>query len=185
MSTTRVSFLVSTPLRFSPDGLLIALAQLDLEGDWDPDAYDKQIAGIYGDDAPDINMNDAEKPTWDDDIDITDILPSSSTKSLGKKKVVSQPHTDVVDEDVAEELIDEEQYEDAETRKRKWDEHMKKVDEMDFNDMVRIVVTNGDFIVIDARFRLVVFLLDSNTQQSFLKHMVYLRGKFYLRPIKN
>jgi protein KRI1 len=57
--------------------LRAALQALDLDGDWDATTHDQQMgamlvetdgAGANGDD-------DDEKPMWDDDIDIDDILP--------------------------------------------------------------------------------------------------------------
>lgn len=53
------------------------------------------MAGVYGDDEAydygDEEEGDAEKPTWDDDIDITDIIPSQpqpepSSSKLSKKE---------------------------------------------------------------------------------------------------
>ena len=77
------------------DGLVDeALRELDLEGEWDPEKHDRQMAGLFdrGEDAFDDNGDGAEdvfegygqgehglvynadgKPVWDDDIDIGDI----------------------------------------------------------------------------------------------------------------
>ncbi|KZV61949.1 Krr1-domain-containing protein [Peniophora sp. CONT] len=52
-----------------------ALQALDVDGDWDPEEYDRQMAAVLqeveGED--DAELVDDEKPTWDDDIDIGDI----------------------------------------------------------------------------------------------------------------
>lgn len=49
------------------------LEDLDLEGDWDPEEHDRKMAAIYGGDYG--QADDADfKPTWDDDIDITDLV---------------------------------------------------------------------------------------------------------------
>lgn len=54
----------------------VALQALDVEGDWDPEEYDRQMAAVLqeveGEDVGEGIMDD-EKPTWDDDIDIGDI----------------------------------------------------------------------------------------------------------------
>ncbi|KAH7101091.1 KRI1-like family-domain-containing protein [Auriculariales sp. MPI-PUGE-AT-0066] len=69
-----------------------ALAALDLDGDWDPTKHDEQMAGIYGQ-GPDGQEGeegyeeDDEKPTWDDDIDIDDIVPSSAAEAKSDKKL--------------------------------------------------------------------------------------------------
>ena len=77
----------------------IALDQLDLEGDWDPDAHDKQMADIYAGEGDDEEYIDSEKPTWDDDIDITDIVPPSpkltSSKSNQKNKKNQSDEEDI------------------------------------------------------------------------------------------
>ena len=57
---------------------MVALQELDLEADWDPEAHDRQMRELYENDAAELGEDDVvyeEKPTWDDDIDITDIVP--------------------------------------------------------------------------------------------------------------
>ncbi|KAJ3525199.1 hypothetical protein NM688_g8439 [Phlebia brevispora] len=61
-----------------------ALEALDLDGDWDPDAHDKQMADIYGND--DDGLVDDERPHWDDDIDIADIV-SEEDDDVDERKV--------------------------------------------------------------------------------------------------
>ncbi|KAK4055204.1 Kinetochore protein Spc24 [Microbotryomycetes sp. JL201] len=49
------------------------LEELDLEGDWDPEEHDRKMAQVYGEEYGQMEDDDF-KPTWDDDIDITDIV---------------------------------------------------------------------------------------------------------------
>ncbi|BGP21708.1 KRR1 interacting protein 1 [Rhodotorula toruloides] len=67
------------------------LEEIDLDGEWDEAKHDEAMRKVYGDDYD--NMEDADfKPTWDDDIDITDIvgpdasddgdMPIASTSAL-------------------------------------------------------------------------------------------------------
>lgn len=128
-----------------------ALQQLDLEGDWDPDAHDAQMAGLYGDDEADADG----KPEWDDDIDIGDIYVSDGEepfassskpkkkKEKKKKKKANEEEEDGVDVDVMDADVqrnddDEEEWDGTEEmRKRKLDEYMDQIYGLDFNDMVR------------------------------------------------
>ena len=86
-----------------------ALKELDLEGEWDPEKHDRQMAGLFDQDAgagedddawagefgDDAEFDSDGKPKWDDDIDIGDIaLPDDdavvfhgdSRKSKREKK---------------------------------------------------------------------------------------------------
>ena len=129
---------------------IIALQDLDLEGDWDPDAHDRQMAGIYAQD-DDGGFHDEEKPTWDDDIDIDDIVPpmASSSKKKRDKKDRKKGKADV-DEDGDYEMgeggevygedeeWDEEWDGTEETRKKKLQEYMDSLLELEFNDVVSV-----------------------------------------------
>ncbi|KAF9494199.1 Krr1-domain-containing protein [Pleurotus eryngii] len=124
-----------------------ALQELDLEGEWDPDAHDKQMAGIYGDGDDEW---DAEKPHWDDDIDIGDIplddepVASTSQKKKKKKKgKKKEDANDAADEGVPMDLMDadveqdEEEWDGTEEmRKKKLDEYMDEIYGLEFNDLV-------------------------------------------------
>jgi len=130
--------------------IVLALQDLDLEGDWDPDAHDRQMAGIYAQ-AGDEEFYDEEKPTWDDDIDIDDIVPSATSskkerkkRSKGKEKGKTAGDED---EDYDMDEGDEAYREDGdwgdegwdgteETRKRKVQEYMDSLFELEFNDVV-------------------------------------------------
>ena len=122
-----------------------------MEGDWDPDAHDRQMAEIYAqDDAG--GFHDEEKPTWDDDIDIDDIAPStvsSSKKGKKKSKKDGKKGKIVGDEDEDYEMDegdgaygedgewDDEEWDGTEEmRKRKLQEYMDSLLELEFNDVV-------------------------------------------------
>lgn len=119
---------------------------MDLEGDWDPDAHDQQMAGLYGND----EFDEDERPYWDDDIDIGDIeieedeKPSKKSKKKKKKKKNDDEQVDVgvdieaMDADV-ERIDDGEEWDGTEEmRKRKLDEYMDEIYGLDFNDIVCI-----------------------------------------------
>lgn len=133
-----------------------ALQALDLEGDWDPDAHDRQMADLYANDDVGYGADDIvddEKPTWDDDIDIADIAPQddadeepSSKKSKKKKKKKKDDgdemyggtvDVDEMDADVEQVFDDEEWDGTEEMRKQKLEEYLDEVYGLDFNDMVR------------------------------------------------
>ncbi|KLO11074.1 Krr1-domain-containing protein [Schizopora paradoxa] len=150
------------------------LAQLDLDADWDPEMHDKQMADIY-DDGEDADVDDMEKPTWDDDIDISDLLsgpgPSSSKaekeqdkkKKKEKEKEVAE---DEVNGGVAEDMmeVDVPNGEDAveddeeaewdgteETRKKILDAYVsQKLDALDFNDMIGDMPTRFHYMPVEA-----------------------------------
>ena len=98
---------------------------------------------IYGIDDND-NFVDDEKPTWDDDIDITDIVPEDAESSKKKKKKKKKEErdddgvdVDEMDADVIRPVDDEDWDGTEEMRKRKLDEYMDGLYELEFNDMVR------------------------------------------------
>lgn len=73
----------------------VDLDNLDLEADFDPDAHDQAMQKAFGDQY--YGEQDDEKPSWDDDINIDDIIadheaatPSSSKKNKKNK----QSHAD-------------------------------------------------------------------------------------------
>ena len=125
-----------------------ALQELDLEGDWDPEAHDKQMAKIYEVDADGIN--DEEKPHWDDDIDIGDIVPleenepTEAKKKKKKKKKKDAEHqategVNIDDMDAEVEPRAEEEWDGTEEmRKRKLDEYLDEIYGLEFNDIVRL-----------------------------------------------
>jgi protein KRI1 len=133
---------------------MIALQELDIEGDWDPDAHDRQMAGLYGDD----ETVDDGKPQWDDEIDIGDIPisndeePVKTVKKKKKKKKGKEADSvdqgegvdvDAMDADL-ERIEDDEEWDGTEEmRKKKLDEYMEEIYGLDFNDMVRLLLSQG------------------------------------------
>jgi protein KRI1 len=136
-----------------------ALDALDLDGDWDADTYDQQMAAVLAEtDGVGADGND-KKPTWDDDIDIDDIVPPSrddahssaakerkKAKKKERKKRMREDEADAVDVDEmdADTLAhsgtrwDEVEWDGTEDmRKRVLDEYMQELFELEFNDMVR------------------------------------------------
>ncbi|KAF9073539.1 KRI1-like family C-terminal-domain-containing protein [Rhodocollybia butyracea] len=126
-----------------------ALQQLDLEGEWDPEAHDRQMTDLYGDDAEydeDAGYGDDDKPTWDDDIDIDDIVNEAESDSKSKKKKKKKKAKDATEDegvdvnamDAEVERVDDDEEWDGteEMRKRKVEEYMDEVYGLDFNDMV-------------------------------------------------
>jgi protein KRI1 len=111
------------------------LQNLDLEGDWDPEAHDKDMAGIYAEDDQDV---DAEKPRWDEEIDIGDIVKKKKKKN--KDKGYEEDGVDVskMDADVEPAEDDEEWDGTEEMRKRKLNEYMDEVYALGFNDIVSL-----------------------------------------------
>ena len=143
-----------------------ALQALDLDGDWDPTAHDLQMTAMLVEtDGAGVNGDD-EKPTWDDDIDIDDIIPrrqdearntsisfdvkerkKAKKKEKKKAKDVDMDGVDV-DEMDADALEDGENKWDEvewdgteEMRKRVLDQYMEELYELEFNDMVRFLST--------------------------------------------
>ena len=144
--------------------LRAALQALDLDGDWDATTHDQQMAAILVEtDGADANGDD-EKPTWDDDFDVDDIVLRSEdearhvsasvdanerkkTKKKDKKKGrdvdVDGVDVDEMDADALEDdgnKWDEVEWDGTEEmRKRVLDQYMEEMYELEFNDMVRLL----------------------------------------------
>jgi protein KRI1 len=132
----------------------IALQQLDLDADWDPDEHDRQMTQLYAGDVDAVI--DEEKPTWEDDVDIRDIKEErfnfDGLKRDKKKKKKKQDEDemdtggvdiDEMDADVVREDDDDEEEKwdgTEEMRKQKLKEYTNKLDALNFNDVVRICV---------------------------------------------
>lgn len=105
------------------------------------------MAKIYGNTEGDI---DDEKPQWDDDIDVADIADfisdneevASKKKKKKKKKKAEEDYNeggvdvDQMDADVVVDIDDEEWDGTEEMRKKKLDEYMDELYNLEFNDMV-------------------------------------------------
>ncbi|KAJ7647801.1 KRI1-like family C-terminal-domain-containing protein [Roridomyces roridus] len=131
---------------------------IDLDAPWDPEAHDRQMAGLYelggqeGDDDGEKPTwdDEGEKPTWDDDMDIGDSIPEASTSKADKKKEKKKQKKkkggeeedagvdiDVMDADAVPEYDPDEEWDGTEEmRKRKVNEWMDEVYALDFNDLV-------------------------------------------------
>lgn len=81
----------------------VDLENLDLEGEFDPDAHDKAMEKAFGDQYYE-GEEDEEKPSWDDDIEIDDIIQEhEAAVGAGKKnKKQKQSHARGEDEDRVE-----------------------------------------------------------------------------------
>ncbi|KAF8510488.1 KRI1-like family C-terminal-domain-containing protein [Gautieria morchelliformis] len=128
----------------------------DLDGDWDPEKHDRQMAGLYDDEELE---DDVEKPQWTDNIDIGDILsttaggPSESkSKKKKKKRKVDEADPDGVDVNAMDADVPgthEEEWDGTEEmRKRKVQEYMDEVYGMDFNDMVGDMPTRFNYTAV-------------------------------------
>jgi protein KRI1 len=133
---------------------LLAFQELDLEGDWDPDAHDRQMSSIFQmeDEGP-----DEDKPDWDDDIDIDDIIPLHTegfADQKGKKKKRKKKETKEEEDEVDVDAMDaditqpEEEWDGTEEmRKRKLDEYMDELYGLEFNDMVRMLLLLNSVLI--------------------------------------
>ncbi|KAG8697501.1 hypothetical protein FRC09_007817 [Ceratobasidium sp. 395] len=143
-----------------------ALGELDFDADWDPEKHDEQMRLLYAEEGD--YEDDGEKPTWDNDIDISDLVPSTSKSAAdpsvksGKKKKKKKKQDDEtedagVDPDEMDAeverpavLEDEEEWDGTEEmRKRKLDEYMDQVYDLDFNDIVGDMPTHFRYAKVD------------------------------------
>ncbi|KAI0657658.1 KRI1-like family C-terminal-domain-containing protein [Cubamyces menziesii] len=144
-----------------------ALQELDLEGEWDPSKHDQQMAKIFANDSVEDGDVDEEKPHWDDDIDIGDIVPpeeedGDSKKKKKKKKKKKDEDEDGMDEggvdidemdaEVERPPADEEEWDGTEEmRKRKLEEYMDEIYGLDFNDMVAGMPTRFKYTKVEPQ----------------------------------
>ncbi|KAJ1722217.1 Ribosome biogenesis protein Kri1 [Coemansia erecta] len=82
---------------------VVGFDSLDLNGDFDPSKFDTQMDTIFNDNF--YGHTDNEKPVWDDDIDIGDIvsggedeMPSKRGKKSSKKSKNAATHNDADDD---------------------------------------------------------------------------------------
>ncbi|KAJ7188861.1 Krr1-domain-containing protein [Mycena filopes] len=131
---------------------------IDLDAPWDPEAHDRQMAGLYalnGGDEEDVDPaefeDDGEKPTWGEEVDMGDIRmsPEAGSSRVEKKKKKKKKKkggeeedagvdVDAMDADAVRAPGDDDEEWDGteEMRKRKLDEWMDEVYALDFNDLV-------------------------------------------------
>ncbi|PBK96588.1 hypothetical protein ARMGADRAFT_923986 [Armillaria gallica] len=134
-----------------------ALETLDLDADWDPETHDAKMEALYG---ADEEVEDVDKPVWNDDIDIGDIVvsddeqKSKKKKKKKKKKGIEEEDAGGVDADAMDadmEHEDEEWDGTEEMRKKKLDEYMNELYELDFNDMVGGMTTRFKYTPVQAQ----------------------------------
>ncbi|CAE7135950.1 unnamed protein product [Rhizoctonia solani] len=184
-----------------------ALGELDLDGDWDPDQHDAQMKSLYAEDGE--YEDDRHKPTWDDDIDISDILPqkpaSSSEDQTGKKKRKKRKHDedgedsgvdpDEMDAEIERPVQEEEEEEwdgTEEMRKRVLEKYMDEMDDLEFNDMVGDMPTHFRYAQVEPSTygltRAEIFNAtdaELNTYMGLKRIAPYRKDKFdYRRPEK-
>ncbi|KAI5986902.1 KRI1-like family C-terminal-domain-containing protein [Pisolithus albus] len=144
------------------------LVDLDLDAPWDPEKHEKQMAALYGVEDFDDDV-DAEKPTWDDDIDIDDIIPPSGSMSKEELKKIKKKERkkakrkseglgvdDGVDMDAMDadaeggdlDEADEEEWDGTEEmRKRKVNQYMEEVvNRLGFNDITANIPTRFNYV---------------------------------------
>ncbi|KAK0502995.1 KRI1-like family C-terminal-domain-containing protein [Armillaria luteobubalina] len=133
------------------------LETLDLDADWDPEVHDAKMEELYG---ADEEVEDVEKPVWNDDIDIGDIVisddeqKSKKRKKKKKKKGTEEEDAGGVDADAMDadvEPEDEEWDGTEEMRKKKLDEYINELYELDFNDMVGGMTTRFKYTPVQAQ----------------------------------
>jgi len=127
-----------------------ALKDFDLEGDWDPEKHDQQMASLYdgvGDEEDVGEIDEDGKPIWEDDIDIGPVVNEKDKKRKKERKKTSGEDEEDLGVDVGamdadvlthkKELSAEEEWDGTEEmRKRKFDEYMEEIYNYEFNDMV-------------------------------------------------
>ena len=152
-------------------GILVyaALEALDLDGDWDAEAHDRQMAAVLAlADTDGVGTGeDDDKPTWDDDIDVDDIIPKEAPltsavkerkkmKKKEKKKRMVEDEANAVDVDEMDADVpraggsrwDEVEWDGTEEmRKRVLDQYLEEINELEFNDMVRPILLFPDAIL--------------------------------------
>ncbi|KAF8070380.1 KRI1-like family C-terminal-domain-containing protein [Lyophyllum atratum] len=169
-----------------------ALQELDLEGEWDPDTHDRQMADLYhGDD-----FGDDEKPNWDDDIDIGDIpleedVPTKKSKKKKKKKADEDGDDDMwvdidaMDADVDRTADDEEWDGTEEMRKKKLEEYMDEIYGLDFNDLVGDMPTRFKYTPVQPQnFALTPVEILMATDQELNEYMSVKKYAPYRKEVK-
>ncbi|PWN47861.1 hypothetical protein IE53DRAFT_389987, partial [Violaceomyces palustris] len=80
----------------------VEMEDIDLDADFDPEEHDRKMGGKFDEryyteevgEEDDEGPDDMEKPTWDDDINIDDILAQEERPSKGKAKTDKRGHDD-------------------------------------------------------------------------------------------
>lgn len=199
---------------------IIELQELDLEGEWDPNKHDAQMAALYDvdNDIPEedvrqfaflflypqltgVSLQVDGKPVWNDDIDVSDLVPSEKKSKKQKKKEERRKlktaatagdddgvDIDAMDADATRETfsgmdVDDEEWDGTEEmRRRKLDEYMDELYGMEFTDIVSIIIDSvlvpfpfcfNLFLFCDCPGRSPTCRLDSNTHQLTSQTFTY------------
>jgi len=183
---------------------------VDIDADWDPEKHDQQMAGLYehgetnakeDTDNSEDDGGEIERPTWEDDIDIGDIIPASEPSSSKKKKKKDKKKGKEAEDEQGEEGVDvdtmdadlvygndvgaDEEWDGTEDmRKRKLDEYMEELYKLEFNDMIGDTPTRFHYVPVQpTSFALTpaeIILADDkdlNSYVSLRKLAPYRKGK--------
>ncbi|KIM31167.1 hypothetical protein M408DRAFT_65240 [Serendipita vermifera MAFF 305830] len=146
------------------EGDILEVLENEIDEDWDPQRHDSTMQRLYEEDGA-YAGNDDGKPTWDDDIDIDDIVGGTSdagdapAKKRKRKEKAADPQSayDGVDEDqmdaeVAHSWeIEEAQWDGTEeSRKRLMDKYMDEVYGLEFNDMIGDLPTRFKYTAVPS-----------------------------------
>ncbi|KAF5385845.1 hypothetical protein D9615_002328 [Tricholomella constricta] len=170
-----------------------ALQELDLEGEWDPAAHDRQMNELYNEE----DLGNDEKPQWEDDIDIGGIPfdsdgPTKKSKKKKKKKKGEENDeadigvdVDIMDADV-ERIVDDEEWDGTEEmRKRKLDEYMDEIYGLDFNDLVGDMPTRFKYVPVQPQnFALTPAEILMATDQELNEYMGVKKYAPYRKEVK-
>ncbi|GJJ08425.1 hypothetical protein Clacol_002641 [Clathrus columnatus] len=136
------------------------LANFDLDGDWDPEKHDQQMAVLY---EGDEEAEEIEKPHWGDDIDIDDLLPKQTDNTEAKadpkkkkkhkkkknEKILDEGGVDMDEMDADKDYIpdgEEEEWDGTEEmRKKKVQEYLDEIYGLEFNDIVGDIPTRFSY----------------------------------------
>lgn len=149
------------------EGDVLKVLEDDIDEDWDPQKHESTMRRLYEDEeAYAVNVStlvcsrleisfytrqDDDKPHWDDDIEIDDIIGEGNAdeampnkkRKRKEKEAASQPGYGEIDEDLMDAEvahswdIEEAQWDGTEeSRKRLMDKYMDEVYGLEFNDMV-------------------------------------------------
>ncbi|GAA5980268.1 hypothetical protein JCM11641_005524 [Rhodosporidiobolus odoratus] len=123
---------------------------IDLEGEWDEKRHEEEMMKIYGEDYEGMD-DDGFKPTWDDDIDITDIVGEDGGSDFGEGNLEDDVATHLPVASTSVLVYDGEEAEDAEEvpigKKGKKDKKGKKAkrDEEGFpTELLEAAKAGGD-----------------------------------------
>ncbi|KAH9961622.1 KRI1-like family-domain-containing protein [Russula compacta] len=111
-----------------------ALEALDLDGDWDAEAHDQQMAAVLAETDGVGDGGDDEKPMWEDDIDVDDIIPPSGNEAPRAAVDVDEMDADAP-KDGGSTWDGMEWDGTEEMRKRVLDQYMEELYGLEFNDM--------------------------------------------------